>query len=311
MNNKHENKKPQSRILRFEDFQREHRGDKKPNPAQTIKPVDESEQSSYRPFSPEYYAGIEAGMNRIRNQFKPAAESQQLTIGEGTPSAGRAAPLPVDELTEHNYDGIQEYDNPTPGWWYAIFVACIIFGGFYIVVYHLAVPPLTVRHATAEARFLDKQFAELNKLETGVPKILTIMNEEAWLYRGAAIFKGSCAVCHSPDGSGVVGPNLTDETYNSISDLMGITTLIFNGTPNGSMPSQKNLLNKNEIALVTAYVASLRGKNLPTNPSVDPSYTGVPIPPWPTLDAAGNVVEPSAAIEPGTDEPARLARQSD
>ena len=137
------------------------------------------------------------------------------------------------------------------------------------------------------------------------------MNEEAWLDRGAAIFKGSCAICHSPDGSGLVGPNLTDETYKNVSSLMEITDLVYNGTPNGSMPAQKNLLNKNEIALVTAYVASLRGKNLPTHPSVDPIYTGVPIPPWPTLDAAGNVVEPSAAIEPNTDEPTRLAHKAD
>lgn len=30
-----------------------------------------------------------------------------------------------DRILEHNYDGIQEYDNPTPGWWHWLFWASI------------------------------------------------------------------------------------------------------------------------------------------------------------------------------------------
>jgi mono/diheme cytochrome c family protein len=51
---------------------------------------------------------------------------------------------------------------------------------------------------------------------------------------------------------------------------MDISNLIITGTANNSMPSQRNNLNDNEIALVTAYVASLRGKNLPTGETVKP-----------------------------------------
>ena len=299
-----------SRILRFEDFKKAHRSDaaKLSHTPPKTAVIHADQQSGLRSFSADYYAGIEAGMNRMRADYTagiPHAASH-LSAGHASPqgaaglqSAGVQA-APIDELTGHNYDGIQEYDNPTPGWWYAIFVASVLFGGFYLLVYHLAVPSLADRHATAEARHLNMQFAELNKLETGEPKILTIMNEEAWLGRGAAIFTASCAICHSADGSGLVGPNLTDETYKNITGLMDITALIINGTPNGSMPAQKNLLNDNEIALVTAYVASLRGKNLPTNPNVDPSYTGEPIAPWPTIDAAGNIAQPNAAAEQRT-----------
>ena len=293
-----------SRIMTLDEYRKAHEHDRATigtAPVRAAAPVDPDEQAGFRSFSPDYYAGIQAGMNRMRG-----------TIGEAGPAAvshaaaaqgGAAMPatqpqmigaVPTDELLDHNYDGIQEYDNPTPGWWHTLFIGTVIFGGFYLLVYHLAVPPLSVRHATAEARHLDEQFAELNQLETGVPKILTIMNEEAWLSRGETIFTASCAICHSADGSGLVGPNLTDETYKNITTIMDITTMVYNGSATGSMPAQKNLLNENEIALVSAYVASLRGKNLPTNPSVDPSYTGVPIDPWPTLDAAGNVV-PTAA----------------
>jgi cytochrome c oxidase cbb3-type subunit 3 len=42
-----------------------------------------------------------------------------------------------DHLLEHNYDGIQEYDNPMPAWWVWIFWATILFS----IVYALNVVP--------------------------------------------------------------------------------------------------------------------------------------------------------------------------
>ena len=41
---------------------------------------------------------------------------------------------PDDPLTGHDYDGIQEYDNPTPSWWYLVFAATVVFS----VCYNLA-----------------------------------------------------------------------------------------------------------------------------------------------------------------------------
>ena len=31
-----------------------------------------------------------------------------------------------ERLMDHEYDGIQEYDNPTPGWWNLVFFLSII-----------------------------------------------------------------------------------------------------------------------------------------------------------------------------------------
>lgn len=42
-----------------------------------------------------------------------------------------------DELIEHDYDGIQEYDNDLPGWWKALFLITIIFGIGYLLYYHV------------------------------------------------------------------------------------------------------------------------------------------------------------------------------
>ena len=33
----------------------------------------------------------------------------------------------------HSYDGIEEYDNPLPGWWKGIFYASVVWAGVYVV----------------------------------------------------------------------------------------------------------------------------------------------------------------------------------
>ncbi|MEL6330051.1 MAG: cbb3-type cytochrome c oxidase N-terminal domain-containing protein [Planctomycetota bacterium] len=237
-------------------------------------PKDPSEMHAVHAFDPEYYDDV---------QKKREAERE---------AAAQAAAQPVeDELTDHNYDGIQEYDNPTPGWWYMIFWGSVVFSVLYVFVYHLstAVPTLPERHAYAEARALEERFAELNEFELGEFKILKIMNEPAWLEQGASVYSGACAICHGTEGQGLIGPNLTDETYKNIAGLMDIPNLVITGTENGAMPSQRNQLNDNEIALVAAYVASLRGRGLPTPGTVDPALIGEPIAPWPELTEDGQI----------------------
>jgi len=39
------------------------------------------------------------------------------------------------KTTGHNYDGIEEYDNPLPAWWFWGFVLSIVFGIGYLLYY--------------------------------------------------------------------------------------------------------------------------------------------------------------------------------
>ena len=190
-----------------------------------------------------------------------------------------------DPLTDHMYDGIQEYDNPTPGWWHLIFLGSIGFSILYVLIYHLSpmIPTLHERHASAEARLLEVQFGELNKLPDGEEKLLTIMGEPKWLDQGASIFQANCALCHGQQGEGLVGPNMTDDYYKNATDLSSMVSVVEDGAANGAMPAQKTILNKNEISLVVAYVASLRGKNLPGPRPAE----GEIIPPFPAPISTG------------------------
>lgn len=169
-----------------------------------------------------------------------------------------------DELTDHNYDGIQEYDNPTPGWWHLIFWGTIVWSVLYVVVMHLTplVPDRYTRLASARDEALQAQFAELMKIDDEITKVRTIMGDENWLAQGRSVFEGACIQCHGQRGEGLIGPNLTDSVYKNLDSLDGMLDVLYNGAANGAMPAQKNALDENEIALVVGYVASLRGEGL-------------------------------------------------
>ncbi len=182
------------------------------------------------------------------------------------------------EIAGHSYDGIQEYDNPTPGWWHVIFLLTILFGFFYAAVVHLSPMWLTreQRFVAAENKALEAQFAELQLIEMGEEKVLRIMGQPKWLEMGAGVFEANCVICHKADGSGLVGPNMTDDYYKNLTEIAGFIDVIENGAADGAMPAHKTLLNENEIALVAGYAASLRGQNLPGK-----APEGEQIPPFP------------------------------
>lgn len=194
-------------------------------------------------------------------------------------------------MTGHEYDGIQEYDNPTPGWWYMIFNATIVFSLLYVVIYHSVVPSQHERHAAAENRALEVRFAELRKVPDGEQKLLAIMAEPTWLAQGASVYQSSCTLCHGQQGEGLVGPNLTNNVYKNATSLVSLYDVILYGAGNGAMPARGGAPLKNEeIALVAAYVATLRGQNLegPRGPE------GVEIAPFPTPAK----FDPSAQLTP-------------
>ncbi|MDP8208542.1 MAG: cbb3-type cytochrome c oxidase N-terminal domain-containing protein [Candidatus Electryonea clarkiae] len=43
----------------------------------------------------------------------------------------------IDELFDHDFDGIREFDNDLPGWWMWLFVISVIFSFFYIMHFHV------------------------------------------------------------------------------------------------------------------------------------------------------------------------------
>jgi len=170
-----------------------------------------------------------------------------------------------ENLLDHEYDGIREYDNPTPAWWHMVFIGTVVFSVVYYVFFQLGNAGWTVQQAydNAVARDLTSRFQEIGELEMDGPTIRKYMDDEEWLTVGLAVYEKHCRSCHGDNGVGQSGPNLTDNNYIHIETLDDIARVIDQGANNGAMPAWGTRLHPNEVVLVSAYVANMRGKNLP------------------------------------------------
>ncbi|MEM6673550.1 MAG: cbb3-type cytochrome c oxidase N-terminal domain-containing protein [Planctomycetota bacterium] len=173
-----------------------------------------------------------------------------------------------DPTTGHIYDGIQEYDNPLPGWWTLLFYLTIVFSACYYFVSLVRAEwtDTNLRYEAAKTRELQRQFAEIGELEPDAATLLSFLQDPEkakWLDVGSAIFQTNCVSCHGRDGAGVSGPNMTDDHYIKVKTIEDVAKTVIEGSVTAGMPAWSTRLSTNEIVLVSSYVASLRGQNLP------------------------------------------------
>lgn len=177
---------------------------------------------------------------------------------------------PTDDLLDHDYDGIQEFDNPLPKWWVYLFYACIVFALIYVPYYQFG-PGQSPREAWADD--MTAWWAAHPPPELATHDELAIMAEQpGFIEAGQATFAIRCLSCHAADGGGLVGPNLTDDftIYGQGRDQ--VAAVVFHGTKNG-MLAWKDQLSLEQIYQVSAYVMTLRG----TTPAKAKAPDGVPI----------------------------------
>jgi cytochrome c oxidase cbb3-type subunit 3 len=176
-----------------------------------------------------------------------------------------ADPVGAEEnLTDHTYDGIQEFDNPLPGWWKFLFWVSVFFAPLYYGYMHWGPEGRSIhdQYNNHMASVFEIRFSEIGELTADRDTILKYMNEEPeWMAVGKVVYQTNCVSCHGADGGGLVGPNLTDDYWKNVRNVEGIASVIANGAANGAMPAWKNRLSHpNQIVLTAAYVASLREK---------------------------------------------------
>lgn len=184
-----------------------------------------------------------------------------------------------ENLTGHAYDGIEEYDNPLPGWWSAIFILSVLFGPGYLVFYHLGGDGAsrTESYEADAAAVFELRFAELGELEATDENVLKYAADDKWIAVGRAVFRANCVSCHGVDAQGDAGPNLTDLHWKNVSNPADIVRVINDGAGNGSMPAWRTRLShQNQVVLTAAYVVSLQG-SAPPNPK---SPEGTELPAW-------------------------------
>lgn len=195
------------------------------------------------------------------------------TTSQQTPLAEEPVKL------DHVYDGIEEFDNPLPGWWKWLFIVTILFCFPYWIYYHGGTSGRSIQdnYAVALAANQRLQFEEIGDLQPNAATIVEYMHKDSWRRVGKIVFQTHCVSCHGREGEGQVGPNLTDDYYKNVNNIEDIASVVNNGAGAGAMPKWSNRLHPNEIVLVSSYVASLRGEHL----SGPRGEEGKEIPPWP------------------------------
>ncbi len=192
----------------------------------------------------------------------------------------------------HEFDGIEELNNPLPKWWAYMFYLTIVFGVIYLALYPglgnykglfgwtssnqsigtekglKADSAAALEAAKAENRLsqydrevahADEKYGPIFAAYLATPLEELVKDEEA-LKVGGRLFLQNCAQCHGSDARGSKGfPNLTDDDWLYGGDLATIKTTLMNGR-NGMMPPKGGLpIEDSEIKGLAEYVIKLSG----------------------------------------------------
>lgn len=163
-----------------------------------------------------------------------------------------------DKLLDHNYDGIQELDNPLPRWWVWLFYLTTIFGIFYFVYFTFG-----FGNSIEETFVSDMEKIEELKAEKSGQAIVFTDSKEI-RSKGQTIFESKCAPCHGKLGEGIVGPNLTDKYWiKGKGKNKDIYDIIEKGIPENGMIAWESLLSKDDIVALTMFIQAIQGTNPP------------------------------------------------
>jgi len=112
-------------------------------------------------------------------------------------------------LREHEFDGIQEFDQRLPNWWLFTFYSAIVFFVGYWFVYY-GTPWLKSPQQVAQEKIIAVQAAQMRELD----KLLADLSDSkfvyefatnpVWVAAGQATFTKNCIPCHGADLSATI-----------------------------------------------------------------------------------------------------------
>lgn len=169
-----------------------------------------------------------------------------------------------DRLLEHDYDGIQEYDNPMPRWWLWILIGTVVWS----VLYFINIPGVGSGKgwlanyesdmAAARERYGAAEAAAVATMDDAT--VFAAAHDPAVVAKGKEQFDTVCSPCHLADGGGSIGPNLTDDFWihgNRPSQIYGTVS---NGVLDKGMPAWSQTMTPDVVKAVSAYVITLHGR---------------------------------------------------
>ena len=196
-------------------------------------------------------------------------------------------------LRDHQFDGIQEFDQQLPNWWtysfYGMIAIFIVYWSVYYGTSWLKSPQQAVQEKIRTVQVA--QLKELNKLLAGLDDsklVYELAANPLYVSAGQAIFTRNCIPCHGVDlsatqdnGGGkrltLPGLPLNDHIWKFTNKPMGLFNLIAKGSPpestgnNGArMEAWSQKLSPTEIAQVLSYVISKVPEDFKDVPKPEP-----------------------------------------
>ncbi len=194
------------------------------------------------------------------------------------------------ESCGHEFDGIEELNNPLPKWWTYMFFATFAWSVYYLAAYPglgnweglgkwtssnqgvtsiaESKQAIETAHANGYKVQLDQEYLAADERFGPIfqafakQDIETLVKDEKALEIGQRLFSQNCAQCHGSDARGGQGfPNLTDNDW------------LYGGTPDkiketllhgriAAMPPWGDALGEQGVKEMTAHVLSLSGRTV-------------------------------------------------
>ncbi len=162
----------------------------------------------------------------------------------------------VEPLRAHDFDGIQEFDNPMPNWWLALLIASIVFAfGYWAVMHRYVEESDPGKVLTAKMERASQEAARRAGVLSN-PILWTMSRDATVVKAGKEVYLASCAPCHLPDLAGAIGPNLKDEIWIHGSQPLDILKVITEGVAVKGMPTWGPVLGRQKISEVAAFILS-------------------------------------------------------
>jgi cytochrome c oxidase cbb3-type subunit III len=185
-------------------------------------------------------------------------------------------------VIDHGYDDIYELDNPMPRWMKVIMYGTVVYSIWYVFYYHFGPGVSVAAQYVAERNEYEAQRTEREKREGASISEMVLadgMQQDAVTSRGAVLFHDKCVACHSQNGEGLIGPNLTDNFQIHGSTRHDIYNTVRGGITGTAMIAWGAQLSPDDVKAVTCYAASLRGKKIPGK-----AAEGTPVDAFPAMD---------------------------
>lgn len=194
------------------------------------------------------------------------------------------------ESCGHEFDGIEELNNPLPKWWTYLFFATFIWAVYYLAMYpglgnfqgilkwsssnqgvtSVEESKKAIEEAKANGEWvqLDQEYVAADERFGPIfqafakQDIETLATNEEALEIGQRLYAQNCSQCHGSDARGGMGfPNLTDNDWLYGGNPDQIKATLLHGRV-AAMPGWESALGEQGIKEMTAYVLSLSGRKV-------------------------------------------------